>query len=79
MSKCTFCNKEIILIPSATERAKKYGGSPSDYTKLFTSHSECLIEYRNKEANELMKKINKENGVLSIGQIRLNNLRLLIK
>ena len=27
--KCTICGEEVILIPSATERAKKFGGSPN--------------------------------------------------
>lgn len=39
--KCIHCKKEIVLVPSASERAKKFGGKPSDYTKLFTEHKEC--------------------------------------
>lgn len=56
--KCTICNKAIFLVPSATERAKKYGGKPSDYTKLFTEHSECAINKRNKDTLELMQRLN---------------------
>lgn len=41
---CVHCGKPIILIPSAAERAKKFGGKPSDYTKLFTSHSDCQVK-----------------------------------
>ena len=41
---CTHCNKPITLVPSATERAKKSGGNPSDYTRLFTAHSECQVK-----------------------------------
>lgn len=40
---CTVCGKPIILIPSATERAKKFGGKASDYTKLFTTHADCAM------------------------------------
>ena len=54
---CTICNKPIVLVPSAVERAEAYGGVPSDYTKLFTSHSDCLISKRNKETYELMQRI----------------------
>lgn len=54
--KCSICNKEIILTPSASERAKKYGGKPSDYTALFTEHSSCLIEKRQKETVELIRR-----------------------
>ena len=55
--KCTICNKPIILVPSAKERAQKYGGKPSDYTRLFTTHSECLVNKRNNEAIALMRNL----------------------
>ena len=38
---CTVCNKPIVLVPSAAERAKKYGQTPAYYLNLFTTHSEC--------------------------------------
>ena len=57
MAKCTICGKEIVLVPSAAERAKKYGGVPSDYTNLFTSHSECQVKQRSQASTELMRKI----------------------
>lgn len=52
---CTICNKPIILTPSAKERAAKYGGKPSDYTALFTEHSDCAIKKRNEDTLELMR------------------------
>jgi len=58
--KCNICNKEIKLVPSAQERATKYGGKPSDYTSLFTTHSECNLAKRAKETQELMQKIKME-------------------
>lgn len=51
---CSECGKAIKLIPSAQERAAKYGGVPSDYTKLFTTHSDCFIQKRNRETRELI-------------------------
>ena len=54
---CSICNKEIVLSPSASERAKKFGGSPSDYTKLFTTHASCAIEKRSNESILLMHQI----------------------
>ena len=57
--KCSICNKEIILVPSAKERAKKYGGKASDYTKLFTSHAQCAIDKRREDTFELMKRLSK--------------------
>lgn len=57
--KCTICKKDIILIPSAKERAKKYGGKPSDYTKLFTEHTDCIIKKREQETLELIRRLSK--------------------
>lgn len=54
---CTICGKKIKLIPSAKERAEKYGGKPSDYTKLFTEHAECAIKKREDETRELMRRM----------------------
>lgn len=60
--KCTICNKEIVLVPSASERSKKGGGKPSDYTKLFTTHADCQVNKRNEETLELMRKIKIERA-----------------
>jgi hypothetical protein len=43
---CSYCNKPVVLRPSAAERAAKYGGKPSDYTALFPNHAECSIAAR---------------------------------
>tara|TARA_R110000765_G_C18765746_1_gene589500 strand:+ start:423 stop:629 length:207 start_codon:yes stop_codon:yes gene_type:complete len=51
MSKCIYCKKVITLVPSASERAAKFGGKASDYTKLFTSHSACMVAARDKRPN----------------------------
>ncbi len=56
MANCTICSKPIVLVPSAEERAKKYGGKPSDYTKLFTEHSECVVAKREAETLELIRR-----------------------
>ena len=58
---CSRCGKPIILQPSATERARRYGGKPSDYTKLFTMHSECQVEARKEETLELIRRIKRES------------------
>lgn len=58
---CSICGKGITLIPSAVERAKKYGGKPSDYTKLFTAHLTCIVEKRNKDVSALIAR-NASNG-----------------
>jgi hypothetical protein len=52
--KCTLCNKPIILIPSASERALKLGGKASDYTALFTEHAACVVEKRSADATALL-------------------------
>ena len=53
---CRYCKKPIILIPSAEERAKKdvTGKSAAYYKRLFTSHSQCLVEARSRDARMLM-------------------------
>ena len=56
---CSICGKKIILVPSEKERAKRYGGKPSDYTKLFTEHHECLIQKREQDTLEIIRRINK--------------------
>ena len=53
---CKYCGKPIILVPSAEERAKKYGNSPEFYRKLFTAHNECILQQRNAETAVLMAK-----------------------
>ena len=46
--KCIHCNEEIVLVPSAAERAAKdpTGKPASYYTNLFREHSECALARR---------------------------------
>ncbi len=55
---CTICGKKIQLVPSAAERAAKdvTGKSAAYYTGLFTEHSRCVIEKRERETLELMRR-----------------------
>ena len=55
---CNYCKKPVILVPSAAERAAKYGGKAKDYTNLFPYHSQCLIGARAKETSALIRRIN---------------------
>lgn len=54
---CRICNKPVVLVPSATERAQKVGGKPADYTALFTTHSKCAVEKRNADTIALMRRV----------------------
>ena len=54
--KCSICGEKIVLIPSAAERAKKYGGKPSDYIKIFREHTECALKKREADTRELMRR-----------------------
>ncbi len=56
---CTICGKPIVLVPSAQERAKKFGGKPGDYTALFTAHAQCQEEKRSRESSELIERLKK--------------------
>lgn len=51
---CTICQLPIQLRPTAQERAAKYGGKPSGYTRLFTSHSSCELAKRNADVLALI-------------------------
>ena len=52
---CTICKEKIVLVPSATERAKKFGGKASDYVKVFTTHAQCTIDKRNNTVLEFLR------------------------
>lgn len=54
---CKHCHKEIVLVPSAAERTKKYGGTPNDYTRLFEYHAACQLELREQGTRELMQRL----------------------
>lgn len=57
MANCTICGKKIVLVPSAQERARKFGGEPSDYAKMFTTHSDCAVKKRSQDSTDLMRRI----------------------
>jgi hypothetical protein len=52
---CSICDQPIVLIPSAEERARKYGETPAFYTKLFSTHVDCAIRRRREETSELLR------------------------
>jgi DNA-binding ferritin-like protein len=54
---CTICSKRIVLVPSAAERARKFGGKPSDYARLFTTHAACQVAKRDQEARDLLRSL----------------------
>lgn len=54
---CIYCKKRIVLVPSAAQRAKKFGGTPQQYESLFTSHPECAFKERERQTSELMKRL----------------------
>lgn len=51
---CKYCGLRVTLTPSAQVRANRYGGKPSDYTKLFPVHPKCMIAERTAQSKELM-------------------------
>lgn len=56
---CRHCNKPVILVPSAAERARKdvTGKSAAYYTSLFPTHAECSIRYRDSGSTYLIPKV----------------------
>jgi hypothetical protein len=59
MAKCNICGLRVVLKPSAAERARRFGGKPSDYTALFPNHAECIVRKREEETLELIRRGNK--------------------
>lgn len=55
---CRICNKAIVLVPSARERAARFGGTPEFYTRLFTTHGSCQVAQRSQAAVETMRRLN---------------------
>ncbi len=54
--KCAHCGNEVVLVPSAQERAKKYGGKASYYTNLFPVHADCALIKRDGKQQSLINK-----------------------
>lgn len=54
---CKHCGKPIVLVPSATERAAKFGGEAREYTRLFTYHAECTLKVRAEGTTELIRRL----------------------
>lgn len=51
-----FCGKPVTLFPSASERARKFGGTPQDYIKLFPNHADCVIKKRQQDVSRLIER-----------------------
>jgi len=43
---CNVCKQPIVLVPSAAERAEKYGNTAKHYLDLFKTCSSCQIKMR---------------------------------
>ena len=52
---CELCGKKVVLVPSAKQRAEKFGGQPKDYEKLFPTHTECQLKRNRERVSELIK------------------------
>lgn len=53
---CTICGKPVVLVPSANERATKYGGTAAHYTALFPTHADCALKKRKEEFSALIRR-----------------------
>lgn len=60
--KCTLCGKEVVLIPSAAERARSdvTGETAAYYTSLFPRHAACELKKRKEDTSELIRRIRNE-------------------
>jgi len=53
---CTICHRPIVLVPSAAERARRYGGKAEDYIRLFDQHPACTVAKRSQQASETARR-----------------------
>lgn len=62
-NKCVYCKTDIVLVPSATERAKncRQGMTAQDYKNLFTAHSDCQTAAWYNRPNPRLEAIAKAN------------------
>ncbi len=52
--KCKVCGEEVVLVPSAAERASTFGKTAKFYEELFPVHAECVLRQRTAETSRLM-------------------------
>lgn len=72
---CTVCHQPVTLHPSAAERAAKYGGSASDYVRLFPMHADCVIRERSKPMKD--KRVNELPATFQeLEMLRLRQMEL---
>lgn len=55
---CSICGKPVVLVPSATERARTdvTGKTAEYYTSLFPTHADCALAERAAQTNELIRR-----------------------
>ena len=68
---CTICSKPIKLVPSAAERARRFGGQPSDYTAIFTQHVSCALKKRAQSASAAMARAREANAAREARRVYL--------
>ena len=60
--KCQICGEDIVLVPSAEARAKRYGGKAEDYRLMFSVHPQCIIDRREAETLALIRRKDRVNS-----------------
>ena len=58
---CKYCDKPVVLVPSAEERARTdvTNKSPGYFRSLFPNHSSCYLEARKNNDYEAMMRPNR--------------------
>jgi hypothetical protein len=76
--KCTICGQDIVLMPPASERAKKdlSGNSAQYYLDLFPDHPECVVSKRSQESRDLMARISGANPTHVILDVKYDEIPL---
>lgn len=52
---CKYCGKPVVLVPSAKERAKKFGKTPEFYRRLFPNHGACEVKAREEATRRMIR------------------------
>ncbi len=61
---CTLCDKPVVLHPTAAQRAASdvTGRTAREYTLLFPRHAECELKAREQATQELIQRLNSDQG-----------------
>lgn len=76
---CNICGKPILLVPSAIERAQRFGGTAASYTALFPTHSSCTLDKRRADTSAMMARSDELKEQIAAQREAINHLPWIVK